>query len=318
MIKEVFYIGHYWVRDVRKWGMKNENQIYNDDQYIAIYNPTNEVKYLDGLALCANAIDPTKNIRFAPGKDFVNRYYGASSVSIFPGTGRDYPVNPKQTIIVAKYAIDHKAQFIKELEDEDLDLYKGMDAFLDLSHADFEWTNSTYATLEKNNPAVPDLIPLITGTNKKGEPSSAFEFNEVSERNGIALIRLPWTPEEFKADYAQADAKRKFCHYITVTSSAFADFYAIEIPFNNVIDCMTTCPKSTFQMRPSKLDKGYNAITDASFWSLKKDDYPKFSGLALTRRWDGRKFVDDDNSTTDFQVKVASLSRKDEKGNPIK
>ena len=51
IIKEVFYVGHYWYRDVRAWGMKNLNQMYNDDQYIAIFNPTDEVKYLDGLAL---------------------------------------------------------------------------------------------------------------------------------------------------------------------------------------------------------------------------------------------------------------------------
>jgi hypothetical protein len=36
------------------------------------------------------------------------------------------------------------------------------------------------------------------------------------------------------------------------------------------------------------------------------------------RKWDGKKFVDDNNTTADFEVKVASLSRKDEKGNPIK
>ena len=65
IIKEVFYVGHYWYRDVKAWGMKNMNQMYNDDQYIAIYNPTGEVKYLDGLALCDNAIDPSKAIQFA-------------------------------------------------------------------------------------------------------------------------------------------------------------------------------------------------------------------------------------------------------------
>ena len=73
-----------------------------------------------------------------------------------------------------------------------------------------------------------------------------------------------------------------------------------------------------FQMRPSKLDKGYNAVTDVPFSELRHSDYPKFSGLALTRKWDGRKFVDDDNSTTDFEVKAASLSRKDANGNTIK
>ena len=141
IIKEVFYVGHYWYRDVRAWGMKNQNQMYNDDQYIAIFNPTNEVKYLDGLALCVNAIEPSKAIQFAPKDDFVNRYYGASGISYFPGKGADYPVKPGQTIIVAKYAIDHKAQFESELEGEDLSMYGGLDDFLDLSKADFEWTD---------------------------------------------------------------------------------------------------------------------------------------------------------------------------------
>ena len=36
------------------------------------------------------------------------------------------------------------------------------------------------------------------------------------------------------------------------------------------------------------------------------------------RKWDGKKFVDDNNSTSDFEVKVATLSRKDASGNPIK
>ena len=73
-----------------------------------------------------------------------------------------------------------------------------------------------------------------------------------------------------------------------------------------------------FQMRPSKLDRGYNAVTDISFSGLKQSDYPISSGLALVRKWDGKKYVDDNNTTADFEVKVASLSRKDEKGNAIK
>ena len=134
--------------------MKNQNQMYNDDQYIAIYNPTDEVKYLDGLALCSNAIDPSRAIQFAPKDDFVNRYYGASGISYFPGKGNDYPVKPGQTIIVAKYAIDHKAKFEAELEGEDLSMYGGLNAFLDLSKADFEWTNINYDPGQKNNPNV--------------------------------------------------------------------------------------------------------------------------------------------------------------------
>ena len=275
IIKEVFYVGHYWFRDVRAWGMKNLNQMYNDDQYIAIFNPTDEVKYLDGLALCDNAIDPSKAIQFAPKDDFVNRYYGASGISYFPGAGTDYPVKPGQTIIVAKYAIDHKAQFESELEGEDLSMYGGLDAFLDL---------------------------------RKAGPE--HEFSNVSESNGIALIKLPWTPEEFKKNLTDTKDGKGYLHYITVTSSAHGDFYAIEVPFECVIDCITICPRRMFQMRPSKLDRGYNAVTDVSFAGLKQSDYPIYSGLSLQRKWDGKKFVDDNNTTADFEVKRASLSRK--------
>ena len=172
--------------------MKNLNQMYNDDQYITIFNPTDEVKYLDGLALCVNAIDPSKAIQFAPKDDFVNRYYGASGISYFPGKGNDYPVKPGQTIIVAKYAIDHKAKFEAELEGEDLSMYGGLNAFLDLSKADFEWTNSNHDPGQKNNPNVPDMNAILTSTDASGNIGPAYEFSHISESNGIALIKPPW------------------------------------------------------------------------------------------------------------------------------
>ena len=62
-------------------------------------------------------------------KTIRHRYYGASGISYFPGKGNDYPVKPGQTIIVAKYAIDHKAKFEAELEGEDLSMYGGLNAF---------------------------------------------------------------------------------------------------------------------------------------------------------------------------------------------
>lgn len=320
IIKEVFYIGHYWVRDVRPWGMKNTNQMYDDDQYIAIYNPTGEVKYLDGLALCTNAIDPSKAIQFAPKDDFVGKYYGASAISYFPGSGKEHPVKPGQTIIVAKYAIDHKKCMEDELvaEGEDLTMYKGFGAFLDLSHADFEWTNINYDPGHKNNPDVPDLNAILTEKEEGGSIAPRFDFSYVSESGGIALIKLPWTPDDFAKNYPDTKEHKGYLHYITVTSSAFGDFYAIEVPFASVIDCMTICPRRLFQIRPSKLDRGYNAVSEVSRSSIKKSDYPLYSGLALTRKWDGKKFVDDNNTTSDFEVKLAAQSRKDEKGNPIK
>lgn len=297
IIKEVFYIGHYWLRDVSKWGMANTYRAYNDDQYITIYNPTDKVLYLDSLAIVQNAIDPTKVIEFAPQDNFVDKYYGAGGILYFPGAGTDHPVKPGQTIVVAKYAIDHSKNFEKQLEGEDLKDYQGIDQFLDLTKADYEWTNS--ATSSINNPNVPDLLPIADNNG----------FHSLAEATGLALIRLPWSPETFKANSKAEKGKDGIVHYISVTNNAFADFYAIEIPFKNVIDCMTICPKKRFQMRPSKLDKGYNGVADEELSHTKSDLYPKVTGKALIRKWDGKKFVDTDNSTTDFEVQEPTLAR---------
>ena len=277
----------------------------DNDQYITIYNPSKETLYLDSMAIVTNQIDPRVIFEFAPGDNFVNSYYGVNSIMCFPGKGHDYPVKPGQTIVIANHAIDHAKDYEKYLDDngENLKEYEGIDQFLDLSKADFEWSPSTD---KNNNPNVPDLMPITSGR----------AMSTISEAVGLALVRLPWSPATF-AQYekrnAEADKKAKVknpVHYINVTNTDFADFIAVEIPFNNVIDCMTICPRKRFLMKPSKLDKGFLGVTEENFSSYNNENLLKVMGLSLQRKFDGKGFVDTDNTTTDFEVKPASLSRK--------
>lgn len=277
----------------------------DNDQYITIYNPSKQTLYLDSLAIVTNQIDPRVIFEFAPGDNFVNSYYGVNSIMCFPGKGHDYPVKPGQTIVIANHAIDHAKDYEKYLDDngENLKEYEGIDQFLDLSKADFEWSPSTD---KNNNPNVPDLMPIT--------PNRAM--STIPEAVGLALVRLPWSPATF-AQYEkrnpEADKKAKVknpVHYINVTNTDFADFIAVEIPFNNVIDCMTICPRKRFLMKPSKLDKGFLGVTEENFSSYNNENLLKVMGLSLQRKFDGKGFVDTDNTTTDFEVKLASLSRK--------
>ena len=277
----------------------------DNDQYITIYNPSKQTLYLDSLAIVTNQIDPRVIFEFAPGDNFVNSYYGVNSIMCFPGKGHDYPVKPGQTIVIANHAIDHAKDYEKYLDDngENLKEYEGIDQFLDLSKADFEWSPSTD---KNNNPNVPDLMPITPGR----------AMSTISEAVGLALVRLPWSPATF-AQYekrnAEADKKAKVknpVHYINVTNTDFADFIAVEIPFNNVIDCMTICPRKRFLMKPSKLDKGFLGVTEENFSSYNNENLLKVMGLSLQLKFDGKGFVDTDNTTTDFEVKPASLSRK--------
>lgn len=277
----------------------------DNDQYITIYNPSKQTLYLDSMAIVTNQIDPRVIFEFAPGDNFVNSYYGVNSIMCFPGKGHDYPVKPGQTIVIANHAIDHAKDYEKYLDDngENLKEYEGIDQFLDLSKADFEWSPSTD---KNNNPNVPDLMPITSGR----------AMSTISEAVGLALVRLPWSPATF-AQYEkrnpEADKKAKVknpVHYINVTNTDFADFIAVEIPFNNVIDCMTICPRKRFLMKPSKLDKGFLGVTEENFSSYNNENLLKVMGLSLQRKFDGKGFVDTDNTTTDFEVKPASLSRK--------
>ena len=277
----------------------------DNDQYITIYNPSKQTLYLDSMAIVTNQIDPRVIFEFAPGDNFVNSYYGVNSIMCFPGKGHDYPVKPGQTIVIANHAIDHAKDYDKYLDDngENLKEYEGIDQFLDLSKADFEWSPSTD---KNNNPNVPDLMPIT--------PNRAM--STIPEAVGLALVRLPWSPATF-AQYEkrnpEADKKAKVknpVHYINVTNTDFADFIAVEIPFNNVIDCMTICPRKRFLMKPSKLDKGFLGVTEENFSSYNNENLLKVMGLSLQRKFDGKGFVDTDNTTTDFEVKPASLSRK--------
>ena len=287
---------------------KMEKRFYTrsyDDQYITIYNPSKQTLYLDSMAIVTNQIDPRVILEFAPGDNFINSYYGVNSIMCFPGKGKDFPVKPGQTIVIANYAVDHAKTFEKYLEDngENLKEYEGYDQFLDLTKADFEWSPSTD---KNNNPNVPDLMPI----------SSGRAMATVAEAVGLALVRLPWSPATFaqfaKRD-AEADKKSKVknpIHYINVTNTHLKDFLAVEIPFDKVVDCMTICPRKRFQMRPSKLDKGFLGVNEEDFSSYNNENILKVMGLSLQRKFDGKGFVDTDNTTLDFEVKPATLSRK--------
>lgn len=277
----------------------------DNDQYITIYNPSKQTLYLDSLAIVTNQIDPRIIFEFAPGDNFVNSYYGVNSIMCFPGKGKDFPVKPGQTIVIANHAVDHAKDYEKYLDDngENLKEYEGIDQFLDLSKADFEWSPSTD---KNNNPNVPDLTPIT--------PNRAFAT--ISEAVGLALVRLPWSPAtfaQFEKRNPEADKKAKVknpIHYINVTNTDFADFVAVEIPFNKVIDCMTICPRRRYQMQPSKLDKGFLGVAEGDFSSYSNENILKVMGLSLQRKFDGKGFVDTDNTTLDFEVKPATLSRK--------
>jgi hypothetical protein len=80
---------------------------YVMDEYFEIVNNSDEVQYLDGLILSS----PTGNQKTAnawQANGYTDIYEcGQGTVVAFPGTGKDYPIQPGQSVVVANDAANH-------------------------------------------------------------------------------------------------------------------------------------------------------------------------------------------------------------------
>jgi hypothetical protein len=131
---------------------------YFSDQYTEIYNNTDSVLYVDGL-LIANAY-----------KDYMtdNQYVHSSIVWQFPGSGKEYPIQPGGFIIVAQDAIDHRTVNPKSI---------------DLRSADFEYYNERPDGKDLDNPAVKNMIRI--------KMTTQFDWNYGVGSDAIILAHVP-------------------------------------------------------------------------------------------------------------------------------
>jgi len=127
MINEIFYCG------------SDYSSFYFYGQFVELYNSADTTLYLDGIIL-------TRQMQtYYPDQDDVD-YVRALYAYQFPGTpvtGREYPIEPGQFVVIAADAIDHTQWCAKSI---------------DLSHADWECFNPLGS--DYDNPAVPNLLNI--------------------------------------------------------------------------------------------------------------------------------------------------------------
>lgn len=120
---------------------------YMEDQYLHIYNNSDQVIYADGLFI-GNASLTDKNETVFKDKDHV---YLARAFKI-PGNGQEHPIEPGEYIVLANDGMNH-------LDDENGNPGRS----IDLSNADFEfWTHDNGAFKEDIDYAnVPNLEQIF-------------------------------------------------------------------------------------------------------------------------------------------------------------
>jgi hypothetical protein len=130
MINEIYYAGSC------------ASMFYMYDLYVELANASDDTLYLDGMLVirASNEVDPEIETY-----DYVKGIFAFQ----FPGTpltGREYPIYPKQIIVIASDATNH-AQFCA--------------SSIDLRNADWEFFNALGHDFD--NPAVPNLNNIMPG-----------------------------------------------------------------------------------------------------------------------------------------------------------
>lgn len=164
VISELYYVGSAYAPDA-----SGKQQQYNGDAYVKITNNSDSVLYADGLAFVESEFLTSTKQDYTP--MIRDEAITADAIFVIPGSGRDYPVQPGESIVLCDNAQNHK---------------EADESFMDLSKADFEWfthsTSSSYPDID--NPDVPNLDIYYCYT------ATIFVMNKQGTK-AYALVRMP-------------------------------------------------------------------------------------------------------------------------------
>ena len=166
-------------------------QFYVLDSYIEIVNNSDEVQYLDNLVLFKG--NGNLKAKSAWQEAYPELYAsGQGTVLAFPGTGKDYPLEPGKFVVIADQAQNHKLAYDPEAENVE-ELKEQYAKSPDLSGADWE---KYYGNGDIDNEEVPNLKVIFR--NNQNMKMWAFGVSGAA----YVLAKLPdgVTPEEYAAD----------------------------------------------------------------------------------------------------------------------
>ena len=262
----------------------NDGKNYTYDTYLSIYNNSNKVAYLDSI--CIGMVTPmTSN---SPSKFVYNNGVLMDSIPLdqmawqFPGTGKDYPLQPGEECVIAYSAINHKA-----LHPNSIDLSKADYAF---------WTEKfDMSSAQVQKPAIG--VKHLECIWRTKENTKAFPIANAAK--AMILFKIEGVTA------AQYVANPKNITKAPGGTSSSLDY--LRIPKQWVLDgieCVTSADKNNKRL-VTRVDAGYFFIEGGAAGC----------GLAAIRKVeevvDGRIiYQDTNNSTLDLETAVPSWKNK--------
>ena len=170
--------------------------LYYHDKYVEVFNQSDSVLYLDKMMIAIVYTNSNTGLHYRDDPEYIH----SKSIWIFPGTGKDYPIQPGQFVLCAEDAIDHRMNAPNSI---------------DLSQADFEFYKDDAPDID--NPAIPNMIKIYQTSGNDwligGETGalilSNFSADSLLPFDDQFLIpyRSVFDGVEYKADPTKLDKK---------------------------------------------------------------------------------------------------------------
>ena len=296
-------IGDWVFKQIYYAGSHTTNGAVFRDAFVEIYNNSNQVLYADSLyfaqvfgintrsaTLDASLSYLRSNKQYDWSKSLGNNvaranedYIYAKSLYRIPGSGKDHPVNPGESIIIAATAINHKAPYTDagggavSVKDPSLTV--------DLSRADFEVYLGDQPGInplasDVNNPAVPNMIVISRGGDRDLVLQAGGRDAYAIFKTNVAINTLANVPTPNVTE-------------VTTSTDLF-----IRVPSSYVIDAVETQPPLASNQFPKKLESNL----DATYTFVTKGQYSSQSLLRkIAKTVNGRRILQDtNNSSNDF------------------
>ncbi|MDR6404277.1 MULTISPECIES: DUF4876 domain-containing protein [Chryseobacterium] len=310
LIKQIYYAGSHATQGASF-----------RDQFIEIYNNSNEVIYADGLYIGQlygkvntnttnnnysqpnGQFDWSKSIGMTMGSTANTDYVYADYVLKIPGNGTQYPIFPGQSIVIAANGVNHKAPLVDNTGTPIT--VQNPSLTVDLSTADFEvylgdFNLSIGEPVYKydiQNPAVKDMQIAYWGRQGYWSPNNDFLIDNPG-RDSFVIFRI----NDFDTLPNYSDP--------SVTSISSSTRFFKQIPNSAIIDGVDLQHFNPNSQRPKMLSAAVDASSiscDASFNS--QAVIRKTKTEVTMSNGTKRKILEDSNNSANDFVKQAANPR---------
>ena len=257
--------------------LKPDNKNYNYDAYFVITNNSDVVLYADSVALIESQYQSASSGNQPWSPDVRPYAIPAGAVFMIPGSGKDHPVKPGESIVIANNAMDHRT--VNENS-------------YDLTGADFEVYLDNGGNSMDTDYDTPNLEYIWCYTNTIWLPS-------VQQNRSYAIARMKEDKETFLANHSETPT-------YTATTGKVMESQQVQIPNEWVLDAVNLGTEDDFGwfVISETLDAGWVAGRANS-----KDTTQR--GTAIKRKQDSTgKYIDTNNSTNDMEARQVPSMKK--------